>query len=76
MAEKLCSEVTWNGDEGAGSLFGHAGTLVSTDAGLFVNLRTLLTTKQLHALSALASALGAVVVDADSAEMVSGNFDL
>jgi hypothetical protein len=76
LAEQLGLEATWNGDEGGGSLFGHPAALVSTDAGLFVSCHALLTTEQLDELNTRAIASSAVVIDADSAETLSGNLDL
>lgn len=76
LAERLCTGVTWNGDEGGGTLFGNPVALVSTDACLFVHARVLMTDKQLEELHARALAEGAVVMDADSAELLSGDLDL
>jgi hypothetical protein len=76
LAEQLGLEATWNGDEGVGSLFGHPVALVSTDAGLFMSCPSLLMAEQRDELNKRAVARSAVVIDADNAETLSGNFDL
>ena len=68
LAERICSDVVWNDDEGQGEIAGHAAALIATDACLFVNFDDDVATKVVQSLTAQMLALGAVVLDGDSAE--------
>ncbi|MBM0103571.1 hypothetical protein JM946_02400 [Steroidobacter sp. S1-65] len=76
VAEQICSDAVWNGEEGTGSMFGHAVALTPTDACLFMSFAALLTSVEADQLASQALALGAVVLDAESVDMLSGRFEL
>jgi hypothetical protein len=76
VAEQMCSNVVWDGDQGAGTMFGHVVALIPTDAGLFMNFSSILTTAQAEQLSKQALGFGAVVLDTESADMLTGGFEL
>jgi hypothetical protein len=67
LAERICS-VVWNDDEGQGTIAGHVAALTATDACLFINFDDDVATNVVQNIAAQMLGLGAVVLDADSAE--------
>lgn len=68
LAERICGDVVWNDDEGQGEIEGYFASLTATDACLFINFGDDVATSVVQRLTAQMLRLGAVVLDADSAE--------
>ena len=68
LAERICSDIVWNDDAGHGEIEGHVASLEVTDACLFLNFEDAIATNIVQSLTAQMLELGAVVLDADSAE--------
>ena len=76
VAEQICTDVAWAAEQGTGSMFGHTVSLAPTDACLFMSFTSPLTPTETDQLASQALALGVVVLDAESADMLSGGFEL
>ncbi|GFE78415.1 hypothetical protein GCM10011487_04150 [Steroidobacter agaridevorans] len=68
LAERIASAIVWSDDEGQGEIGGHAASLIATDACLFINFDDDVATDVVRNLTVQMLELGAVVLDADSAE--------
>lgn len=64
----MSADVVWNDDEGQAEIAGYAASLMTTDACLFVNFEDDVATDVVQSIAAQMLELGAVVLDADSAE--------
>lgn len=76
LAEQFCANAVWNGDEGQAEIAGHSVSMVSTDACLFLNfIHRDVTPNVVQDFTVRALSMGVVVMDADSADMLSGDAD-
>lgn len=68
LAERISNDVVWDEDEGQGEIAGQVASLTATDACLFISFDGDVATSVVQSLTAQMRELGAVVLDADSAD--------